>query len=172
MKPFTLLASAIVLGLLASPAASASNFGDSFRDWVLGSDAQAAAGGLEFAQLDAITRGCMECHNGEGGARHITLKSADTPPQISGAHGVNHPVGMEYDAFAYREPYSFQSSDSLNPEILLVDGKVGCVSCHQLRAGEFQKLVSVQMNISRCSASGQLTTGPRETDLCLSCHLF
>ena len=171
MKPFILLVSAIFLGSLADPATSSSNFGSSFRNWVLSSDATPPARGMEFAQLDAITRGCMECHNGEGGASHIALKSADMPTQIMGSLSANHPVGMDYNALAYREPYSYQSTASLDPRVLLVDGKVGCVSCHQLRMGEFQKLASVQMNRSRCSASGQLTVGPRETDLCLSCHL-
>ncbi|WP_456378702.1 hypothetical protein [Thiolapillus sp.] len=171
MKPFILLVSAIFLGSLASPATSAGNFGGSFRNWVLGSDAKTSSTDMEFAQLDAITRGCMECHNGEGGASHIALKSADTPMQIVGALSANHPVGMDYNVLAYREPYSYQPGASLDPRILLVDGKVGCVSCHQLRMGEFQKLASVQMDRSRCSASGQLTVGPRETDLCLSCHL-
>ncbi len=171
MKPFILLVSAIFLGSLAGPATSGNNFGGSFRNWVLGSDAKTSAGDMELAQLDAITRGCMECHNGEGGASHIILKSADRPLQIVGALSANHPVGMDYNVLAYREPHSYQSTGSLDPRVLLVDGKVGCVSCHQLRVGEFQKLASVQMNNSRCSASGQLTVGPKETDLCLSCHL-
>ncbi|WP_456417474.1 hypothetical protein [Thiolapillus sp.] len=171
-KPIKLLAYLVlILGAIFSSSASANSFGDSFREWVLGSNAEAASNGMEFIQLDAITRGCVSCHNGEKGASHIALKSADTPLQITGSLSVNHPVGMDYSASAHREPYSYQSGDSLDPRILLVDGKVGCISCHQLRAGELQKLASVQMNYSRCSASGQLTVGPRETDLCLSCHL-
>lgn len=166
MKLLKLLILAIYLSSFISPVASAG----SFRDWLLGSEVQASTMDMMDVQLDAVARGCMECHNGVG-ASHITVKNARSPLQISGMMNVNHPVGMDYNEHAYRKPRSYQSSASLDSNILLVDGRVSCVSCHQLKVDEEQQVAIAQIGNSNCSASSQLTVGPRETDLCLSCHI-
>lgn len=166
MRSLKLLVLAITLSAFISPVASAG----SFRDWLLGSEAQASTGGIQDIQLDSFARGCMECHNGDA-ASHITVKSANAPMQISGMMNVNHPVGMNYNEHASRKPRGYQSSASLDPNILLVDGRVSCVSCHQLKVDEPQQMASAQIGNSNCSSSSQLTVGPKETDLCLSCHI-
>ena len=165
MKPLKFLVLAIYLGSFISPVASAGTF----RDWLLGSEAQASTG-LEDIQLDSFARGCMECHNGVG-ASHIAVKDARSPLQISGSMNVNHPVGMDYDEHANRKPRGYRSSASLDPNIVLVGGRVSCVSCHQLKEDEPQQIVTAQIGHSNCTASSQLTVGPKETDLCLSCHI-
>lgn len=170
MKPIKFLVLAIYLSSFVSTASSAGTF----RDWLLGSEAQASTGGIEDIQLDSVARGCMECHNGNS-ARHITLKSANTPLQISGMVNVNHPVGMDYNEHANRKPRGYQSRASLDPNILLVDGRVSCVSCHQFKVDDPQQKTAIAqletpMN-SSCSASNLLTAGPRESDLCMSCHI-
>jgi cytochrome c peroxidase len=166
VKALKFLVLAIYLSSLISTPVSAG----SFRDWLLGSEAQASTKGIEDIQLDSIAQGCMECHNG-GVASHITVKNANAPLQISGMMNVNHPVGMDYNEHAYRKPRSYQSSVSLDPNIRLVDGRVSCVSCHQLKDDEPQQMAAVQIGNYNCSASSQLTVGPKETDLCLSCHI-
>ncbi|MCK5092051.1 MAG: hypothetical protein KAR30_05940, partial [Gammaproteobacteria bacterium] len=96
MKLLKLLILAIYLSSFISPVASAG----SFRDWLLGSEVQASTMDMMDVQLDAVARGCMECHNGVG-ASHITVKNARSPLQISGMMNVNHPVGMDYNEHAY-----------------------------------------------------------------------
>ena len=170
MKTLNLLVLATTLSAFISPVASAG----SFRDWLLGSEVQASTMDMMDVQLDAVARGCMECHNGVGGASHITIKNASSPLQMSGTMNVNHPVGMDYNEHASRKPRGYQSRTSLDPNILLVDGTVSCVSCHKLKDDKPQQIAIAQLDTqgtANCTASNQLTAGPRESDLCMSCHI-
>jgi hypothetical protein len=141
--------------------------------------------------LDEIAEGCMQCHNGVQ-ASHIVVKTADASMQFSSSgQQVNHPVGMNYDDYATRRSRAYMPRFSLDSNILLVNGQVSCVSCHRLKeTDEAGVLIETHMNENRqdtfdvpgnemqlghinkenCTASGNLTVGPRETDLCLACH--
>ena len=156
------LIAGIVLG--RAPAAAA-GLADRFRAFVLGDEAEAATGPVQDA-LDRLSRGCMVCHDGTG-ARGVPLKAAGSPLQIRGIRTVNHPVGMDYAAAAARRPRGLRAPASLPPEVRLVDGKVGCVSCHPLRPAG----MSVWTDRAGCTAARGLTHGPRETDLCMTCHI-
>jgi len=117
----------------------------------------------------------MKCHNGKK-AVHITFREAGTPMEIRGSRTVNHPVGMRYDYYSMLRPGEYQPKSLLNPAIRLVDGRVTCLSCHALK--EKKKTRSVMRAageslyaMNDCTASGELTVGPRETDLCMGCHI-
>lgn len=173
MQYLKYLVAASYLFCFISPTASAGGFGDSFRDWLLGSEAQASTKATMGVQLDAVAEACLACHNGTA-AGHITVKSAEAPLQVAGTLNVNHPVGMDYNEYAYRKPRSYQPSAALDPNIRLVDGKVGCVSCHQLKEDAPRQLAMAQTEPeknSNCTSSDQLTVGPGEADLCLACHI-
>ncbi len=157
---------------LASPAAAA-DFGDTFREWLLGPEVQASTRESMAVQLDAVSQSCMGCHNGTA-ATHISLKNARSPLQALGTMNVNHPVGMDYGEYASRNPLGYQPGALLDPNIRLVDGKVGCVSCHQLKV-EMPQAMAVALSApavnSICPASRRLTVGPKKSDLCLACHI-
>lgn len=173
MQHLKSLVAASFLCCFVNPAASAGGFEDSFREWLLGSEAQASTRETMDVQLDAATEACMACHNGTA-ASHISVKNAGAPLQVAGTMNVNHPVGMDYNEYAYRKPGGYQPSEALDPNIRLVDGKVGCVSCHQLKEAAPQQLAMAQSapeRNSNCTASNQLTVGPGESDLCLACHI-
>lgn len=173
MQLLKFLVAASYLCCFVSPSVSAGAFGDSFREWLLGSEAQASTRAGMEVQLDAVGEACMACHNGTA-AGHITVKNAGAPLQVAGTMNVNHPVGMDYNEYAYRKPRSYQPSTALDPNIRLVDGKVGCVSCHQLKENAPQQLAMADLapeRNSNCTASNQLTVGPEESDLCLACHI-
>lgn len=169
----------LCVAVFTSPALFAGSFGDSFSKWLLGSEAEASMLRQGQPVLDEVAEGCMQCHNGMR-ATHIVVKHADSPLQLtSSGMQVNHPVGMSYDDYAVRKPRDYVPRFSLDPDILLVNGQVSCVSCHRLKeiveAGWTvdSRLDEMQLShalVEDCTASGELTVGHGETELCLGCH--
>ena len=199
----------LLAGLTIANPVQAGSFSDAFRNWLLGPKAQASIRPTVNLIPDGESQRCMNCHDGTA-ATHITVKEPGTPLQIRGFQTVNHPIGMDYDQYVARKPLEYRPRTSLNPDVNLVDGKVGCVSCHRLRdtnsaarqtvqydlftatvsnnwystAAEFywytatadfdwynDEVDSHEFSTIGCLASGELAAGPRETDLCLSCHI-
>ena len=170
---------AFMLNLLTAQTAFAESFSDKFKSWLLGSEANAATLEDSDPGMDRIARGCSQCHDG-GRAAHIAVKNADAPLQFSSLGvQVNHPVGMDYDVYAARKMRSYKQRLSLDSNITLVDGKVTCISCHRIKETEVSDALiearrqdngSVQSISNSCSASNELTVGPRQSDLCLACH--
>jgi len=170
---------------MTTQAVVADSNGNRFLNWLVGSEVRAATQDGEQPALDRVAQGCVQCHNGAR-ATHITLKQADTPMQFSSiGMQVNHPVSMNYDDYATARSRNYTPRFALDPNIVLVDGAVTCVSCHRLKDTEelfgFQESAkftqanwddnqSIQTDTESCSASSELTVGPRQTDLCLACH--
>ena len=169
----------MLLNLATAQAVFAGSIGDRFRNWLLGSEVQASTLEDYHPELDRIAQGCVQCHDGAR-ARHITVKEADAPLQFSSSGvQVNHPVGMNYDYYSTSRAGNYRPRASLDSNIILVDGEVTCVSCHRLKETEesddfiearWDENRSVRAGIESCSASKELTMGPRKTDLCLACH--
>lgn len=166
---FTGLCSAVLL-LGASHAAHAGGFSDAFKNFVLGSEAN--AGTLPAVQLPAssLSRTCMQCHNGSGGP-HINMKPAGTPMQFSGT-SIDHPVGMDYNQYAYKRPESYVLPMRMDARILFEDGKVTCVSCHQTetRPVALSSTGVTGATPRRCNVGTGYTTGSSRTRLCMGCH--
>jgi len=164
--------------LFLSPIALAEPGDSKFLNWLLGPEAQAASLSISEAGLDGLDGDCISCHNGSR-ASNIPIKDAAAPMQFS-SHGKqeNHPVFMSYNEYASRKPREFTGHASLDPNILLPDGYVTCVSCHRLKQAQtVQYSVDMQgvaqlasLSTETCTASRELTVGPRQTDLCLACH--
>jgi len=168
-----------ILYLTTAQAALAGSIGDSLQSWLLGSEAQAAMLKENQPEPDHIAQSCMQCHNGAR-ASHIAIKEASAPLQFSNSGmQVNHPMGMSYDDLAARKAGHYTPRFALDSNIVLVDGKVTCVSCHRLKETEesdgfiearWDVELSAQANTESCSSSRELTVGPNTTDLCLACH--
>ena len=170
-----------IVFLLSFPVAKtafAESLGDKFKRWALGSEAQAAMIDDFDARTDRLARECRQCHDGSR-ATHIAVKDAETPLQFSSTGvQVNHPIGMDYAAYAARNVRGFTRRHSLDPNITLIDGRVTCVSCHRLKVTASDALFGtgwpgdreVQAVSNDCSASTELTVGPKQSDLCLACH--
>ncbi len=166
-----------IIILFASTSAFAGSFIDGFAEkfkmFVLGSEAEAYSLNTYDSGVDKDAEACINCHNGVT-ATHITIKDAETPIHIRGFQTVNHPVGMLYDYYVSKKPGGYRPRASLDENIMFVDGKVTCISCHELKKYEVQELVYASNNLSGngdCTASNQLTIGPREADLCVACHI-
>lgn len=103
---------------------------------------QAAEGAL----LDKLSTECLSCHDG----------TVSQLPQIAVKQGVwqhetgeSHPIGVNYP-----RSDEFKPCESLPKEIRLFDGKIGCLSCHEVYGKEKNMLA---MNNLR-------------SRLCLTCH--
>ena len=105
--------------------------------------------------IDSVSRECLSCHDGSIGPN-------DTMRAGSWRHGValarfdpggSHPIGVDYRLARSRHG-GLHPAAAVNEAIKLVEGKVGCSSCHDPYSGEQKKLVMSN----------------RGSRLCLSCH--
>jgi predicted CXXCH cytochrome family protein len=105
--------------------------------------------------IDSVSMGCLSCHDGTIGNRSDVqtgifrhgVSSAGFDPQGS------HPIGVKYRR-AMRERGGLRPVRQLNHRIRLIDGMVGCVSCHDPYSKEKNRLV-----VDNSGAK-----------LCLECH--
>lgn len=111
---------------------------------------------VNFEQKDIIddnSRECLSCHDG-------TLSTA-THTQIRGLNfkhgrdiGMSHPISVDYEEVYLRKPRKYHPPQSLDPLIVLINGKIGCETCHNHYSKHRKHLV---MNNFK-------------SRLCLSCH--
>jgi predicted CXXCH cytochrome family protein len=105
----------------------------------------------QFAQrLDHYSRQCLECHGEYDISDTVAIDRSGLLRHGSG--GVSHPIGIDYSLAARKGLY--REASELTEQILLPDGKLGCVSCHRGYAKEH----------------GALVTGSRGRGLCMECH--
>ena len=104
---------------------------------------------------------CMRCHDGTlaadvfGGLGVPRVANKRHSRLISTAHGgTNHPVGVEYPQFD-RE-YRPMSTILSEGKVLLPDGRVECMSCHDPHNQSGEKYMLVKSN--------------HRSGLCLTCH--
>jgi hypothetical protein len=159
----------VLLGV--SYATHASSFSDAFKNFVLGPEAN--AGTLPAVQLPATSQAskCMQCHNGSAGPQ-INMKHAETPMQFRGHLSINHPVGMDYNRYAYKSPATYVAPVRMDKRILFEDGKVTCVSCHRTKSepATLSGVSQTQASGQQCNVGIGYTTGPNRTRLCMGCH--
>ena len=105
--------------------------------------------------IDSFSKDCVSCHDGLR-ASDVSVNYRNNPDgSRTGRHfsGKDHPIGMEYASYAsFRRGY--RPVAQLNPKMLLVNGKVGCLTCHNPLNPEKSHLVM----------------SDRRSALCLTCH--
>lgn len=109
----------------------------------------------QAGRVDTISAMCLGCHDGTIGK--------DTPVRVgSFRHGVrpeesaqelSHPIGVNYRRAMTRRG-GLHPPEGIDERIRLVNGKVGCVSCHDMYSRE-RKLLTVSND---------------RAGLCLACH--
>jgi len=100
--------------------------------------------------IDPISLQCMGCHNGESDAAGVRVDRSGVMRHSSGA--ANHPIGIPYPAFVRNG--DLRPRSALSKKILLPDGKLSCVSCHQVYKKQH----------------GQLVMSNNGSALCMQCH--
>lgn len=99
--------------------------------------------------LDQSSIECLSCHDGGvSQATSITLRAGN----FQHGNGPSHPVGVDYPRPGVRN--DFEVVQSLPEEVRLVDGKIGCLSCHN----PYMKNKHILVKDNSRSA------------LCLTCH--
>ena len=106
------------------------------------------------AGIDTLSADCLSCHDGVAAVpvatvlrnnpfdrSHRTLPSSD------------HPIGMDYNRYAASSG-EYKSLFGVNNKMVFVNGKVGCLTCHD------------PMNPEK----GHLVMSDRKSALCLTCH--
>ncbi|MDH5432886.1 MAG: hypothetical protein OEY19_03010 [Gammaproteobacteria bacterium] len=119
----------------------------------------------------SVSSSCMQCHSGKK-ARSISLKHAQAKMSFSGFGNGDHPVGMNYDEYARNKPRHYVPSSRLDSRIVLENGQVTCVSCHQIKP-EFNNQHANNLplgTVESCGSTKTLTTESNQTGLCMSCH--
>ncbi len=106
--------------------------------------------------IDTFSVNCLSCHDGQNGAYgEISVRNNPASRKSERRHSAaNHPIGMEYAGYAAFNNREFKSSFTLDRNMLLIDGKVGCLTCHN------------PLN----PAKNHLVMSDRRSALCLSCH--
>lgn len=103
--------------------------------------------------LDDNSRECLSCHDG-------TISSG-SDYQVKGLNwehkkniGMSHPISVDYVEAYNRNPRRLHPPENLDPAIVLINGKIGCESCHNHFSKNKKYLVMDNFR----------------SRLCLSCH--
>ncbi|QWV95740.1 cytochrome c3 family protein [Geomonas oryzisoli] len=103
--------------------------------------------------LDSFSVGCLSCHDGVG-ASQVNVDFRDRPfdrTSMVNSFNSDHPLGMTYDSYvAANRGYKPIG----NNKMIFVNGKVGCLSCHD------------PLNTEK----GHLVMSDYGSALCKTCH--
>ena len=104
--------------------------------------------GKEAVEIGDVTAHCLECHGPDIGAAEVDAE-APTPAHSVGGAGRSHPVDV-----AYPEAGSgLASRAALDERLLLVEGQMTCITCHDPEAADHALVLSKE-----------------GSQLCLACH--
>jgi len=103
--------------------------------------------------IDNLTALCLGCHDGAS-AQDISVDVRNDPNRRSSrfvSASSDHPIGMDYNRYvASGKGYKLTT----NAKMIFVNGKVGCLTCHD----PFNQ------------TKGHLVMSDRQGALCLTCH--
>ena len=109
----------------------------------------------EQIELDPVSFDCIACHDGVAAPLH-EVRFHNNASRSSGIQTVRgpHPIGMHYGSAAYAKRGSLRDQSSLHEDMVFVNGRVGCLSCHNPLNPGVKHLVATMEN----------------SQLCLTCH--
>ena len=98
-------------------------------------------------QIDAVSEKCISCHSGDiAEAIHYTLNGEKSM-------GGSHPIGGNY-RISYARSRDLKYPDDIDSRIKFFEGKMGCVSCHDI------------FNLKKM----KLVVSNEGSNLCFKCH--
>lgn len=109
----------------------------------------------EPPDLDPFSHDCLTCHDGAG-AVQVTIDWRNNPSHLLGLRrpgGSDHPIGMDYESYA-STGRDYKQIGQLSNKMVFVNGRVGCLTCHDPLNQE----------------KGHLVMSDRKSALCLTCH--
>lgn len=108
----------------------------------------------ESYEIDSFSFGCLSCHDGTNSPGHDVDFKNSGRGDYSGNNRRSHPIGMHYGSASYANN-QLQRLENLNRNMILIDGRVGCLTCHN----PFNR------------QSPYLTVTMDRSSLCFSCHI-
>jgi predicted CXXCH cytochrome family protein len=107
------------------------------------------------ASMDRAAQSCLACHDGVTASEAAYQPAGHLGPGGFADRGRNHPIGVNYPpAGTHRVEVPLRPASLLPENVLLPNGKVSCVSCHDPYA----------------TTAKQLTVPIEESRLCMTCH--
>lgn len=107
-------------------------------------------------RFDSATRECIKCHN-------IDAKKGAGPTHTP------HLVGLDYLAATRLDP-TLTPIKELEPELIFIDGKVSCITCHREYLEETHMELYKERNRKGAATDPMLRVDNRGSLLCLKCH--
>lgn len=112
--------------------------------------------------LDRASIECLGCHDASI-ASDVTFKICSEPD-------CDHPIGVDYMTLASSN-HGLISPFSLPPSIKLVDGSIGCGTCHTpYRNNSVHNVYSSLRSLYPQIADPMLVMDNRKSELCFACH--
>lgn len=129
----------------------ASDADDGFSLFSTGST---SSGTNQETVIDSFSRNCLTCHDGTK-ASDVSVNYRNGTGKTNGhSGGKDHPIGMDYASYASSGDGGYNSVAKLNSKMVFIDGKVGCLTCHNPLNPEKNHLVM----------------SDQRSALCLTCH--
>lgn len=131
----------------------ASDADDGFSFFSTGST---SSGANQETVIDSFSRNCLTCHDGTR-ASDVSVNYRNATggfKKNSHSGGKDHPIGMDYASYASSGDGGYKSIATLDSKMIFIDGKVGCLTCHNPLNPEKKHLVM----------------SDQRSALCLTCH--
>jgi hypothetical protein len=126
---------------------------------------------VAIIELDPISQTCMKCHDGSR-ATKVDLRRAGSPVTFDQLmRTTNHPIGMRYLDSYKNKPREYISPASMREDVKIIDGKIGCLSCHHQKQTVLASKSNEIILEEECANDKIADSQVSEMQLCLSCHI-
>ncbi len=101
--------------------------------------------------IDQFSRDCLACHDG-GHASDVKIDYRSSPNNKSMRYGgaKDHPIGMDYNLYSGMDPQNYKPVAAFNSKMIFMNGKVGCLTCHNPLKPEKTHLVMSDQGSALC----------------------
>jgi predicted CXXCH cytochrome family protein len=108
-----------------------------------------------YNAIDSFSKNCLSCHDGLV-ALNINAVYRNSPENFKSRNldAKVHPIGMDYERYVALGRGYFKPIAMWNTKLILLNGKVGCLTCHNPLNPERKHLVMSDVR----------------STLCLTCH--
>ena len=107
--------------------------------------------------LDGLSTDCLGCHDGVSAAS-VSVDLRNNPfrsGSLVSTFSSDHPVGMDYSRYVGSSRGGYKPVGFSSSKMIFVDGKVGCLTCHDPLNPE----------------KGHLVMSDKGSALCCTCHI-